>query len=133
MNSSRQEHGFLLLETMIGVLIFSIGVLGMARAVNNCLGAERLKNEDQCARLALENRMAEIEAGAVVVEDAKSEQLKGQFRAITMKQSRKPFPEKGDKNQKLSGLYIIDLEASWTAQFGVHSKELTFYVYRPNE
>ena len=126
-----KQSGFLLLETMVGVLIFSIGILGMARAVNNCLAAEHIKELDQLARLALENRIAEIEAGAVLVQDAKSEQLKGQFSTITMKQSRTPFPGRGDHDQKLNGVFIINLEAVWSTQFGDQSKSISFYVYRP--
>jgi hypothetical protein len=129
MSRLREKGAFLLLETVIGVAIFAVGILGMARAVNACLEAERLKNEYQCARLALENRMAEIEAGAVLVQEAKSEDLKGQFSAITMKQSRKPLQLRGDKNQQLNNVYVVDLEASWKSHSSVQSSQLTFYVY----
>jgi len=133
MNKSRHHSGFLLLETMLGVVIFSLGVLAMAKCVNNCLSAEAIKAEDQRARLALENRMAEIEAGAVVVEEPKTEKLKGMFSGIVMKQSRQKSPLMIAKNQPLTGLYVITLDAVWQAPEGSMTKELVFYVFRPNQ
>jgi len=128
------NHGFLLLETMLGVCIFALGVLAMAKCVNNCLNAEAIKAEDQRARLALENRMAEVEAGAVAVdEEPKSEKLKGMFNGIVMKQSRHKAPLMIAKDQPLTNVYVITLDAVWPTPDGSMTKELSFYVFRPNQ
>ena len=58
-----RRGGFVLIEVMLGVMIFAIGVLALGRCVNNCISAETLREETERARLALENRMAEVEAG----------------------------------------------------------------------
>ena len=124
----RRRAGFMLLETMIGVAVFAFGVVAMARCVNQCLVADAIKNQDQVAKLALENRMAEIEAGAVQIDgEAKPDKLKGMFSAITLKQSRKPALLKNERDEDLSTVYLVTIEAVWHTPDGDQSKELQFY------
>ena len=128
----RRRSGFLLLETMIGVALFAFGIIALARCVNQCLVAEAIKNQDQVAKLALENRMAEIEAGAVLIEgEQPAEKMKGMFSAITLKQSRRPAMLKNEHNEELNGVYLVTLEALWHTPDGDQAKELTFYAYHP--
>ena len=124
--------GFLLLETMIGVAIFAIGVIALGRCVQQCLMAEAYKNQDQVAKLLLDNRMAEIEAGAVMIEgEQQPEQMKGMFSAITLRQSRKPALLRNENDVDLTGVFLVTLEAQWHTTEGDQAKELTFYVYHP--
>jgi len=128
----RRTSGFLLLETMIGVMIFAIGVLALARCVDQCINVEAAKVWDERARIALENRMAEIEAGAVFFEAAKEEKLKGMFEGITLVQTRTPLKLEDENKLELVGLFQIQLEAAWQEPAGKQSKELTFYVLQQN-
>ena len=104
--TNRRAAGFLLLETMIGVLVFAVGVLALARCVEQCMNAESAKVWDERARVALENRMAEIEAGAVFFETAKEEKLKGMFEGITLGQTRTPLKFMDENKQELVGLFL---------------------------
>ncbi|MDD5350820.1 MAG: hypothetical protein PHQ12_11470 [Chthoniobacteraceae bacterium] len=124
----RRNAGFLLLETMIGVTVFAIGILAMARSVERCLDAEEAQLWDERARLALENRMAEIEAGAVVFEIGNEEKLEGMFRGITLNQTRTPSRLVDADNKELAGLYQVRLEAVWKEAGTRQFKALTFYV-----
>ena len=126
--ANRQAAGFLLLETMIGVLVFAIGVLALARCVEQCMNVESAKVWDERARVALENRMAEIEAGAVFFETGKEEKLKGMFEGITLEQTRTPLRLMDENKKELLGLYQIQLEAGWEEAASKQSKVLTFYV-----
>jgi Tfp pilus assembly protein PilV len=121
----------MLLEAMIAVSIFAIGVIGLGNCVQNCLFAERVKEDDARARRILENRMAEIEAGALPITDKASEELKGAFEGMTLKTTRVPLKRKNEKvpPQELFGLFSIKLELSWKTDGQDQSKELTFYVY----
>ena len=58
MRASRcgKKRGVMLLEAMLAVAIFAIGVITLGRCVSNCIAAERLVQEDALARRALENR-----------------------------------------------------------------------------
>lgn len=124
-----RRRGFLLLEAMLAVAIFAIGVIALGQCVNNCMVATRVKRDDQRARLALGNRMAEIEANAVVLSDSSVEDLKGSFEGMRMKQTRKLLKLKNEKDQDLTGLYEVTLEVSWKADGQDLTRELMFYVY----
>lgn len=124
------RRAFVLLEVMLGVAIFAIGVIALGRCVNNCLTAEHLRADDQRARLALENRMAEIELGEVDVDATKSEELEGAFAGLTLKQTRTPLDAKNEKDVVLTGLYNVELEVDWTSGNEPQSKTLSFYELR---
>lgn len=126
--AAKKPAAFVLLEAMIAVMVFSIGVIALGRCVENCLAAERFKNADERARLALLNRMAEIEAGSAVT-DKTSEALKGMFEGMTMKVSRTPLKKKNEKNQELFGIFSITLEVDWKDGGVENSRQLSFYVY----
>jgi type II secretory pathway component PulJ len=123
------RRGFWLLEAVLAVAIFSLGVLGLGSAVNNCLIAQRIKQEDLRARLALHNRMAEIEAGSIPLNDAPAEELKGAFEGMKIRQSRVPLVRKNEKEQDITGIFVVTLEILWESQGEKLSRELTFYVY----
>ena len=122
-------QGFVLLEAMMAVAIFSIGVLALGRCVDNCITAETVKEEDERARRFLANRMAEIEQGAVVVTDKATEELKGEFEGMSLRTTRVPLKKKNEDNKELFGLFGITLELAWKIKGQEHSRELNFYVY----
>lgn len=128
--AARRNAGFLLLETMFGVLVFALGVLTIAKCAEQCLDVEAAKVADERVRMALENRMAEIEAGAVFFETGKEDELEGMFKGITLSQTRVPLPLKDEKKKEITGLYQIQLEANWRTVMGKQSKVLTFYVFQ---
>jgi Tfp pilus assembly protein PilV len=124
-----RSRGFFLLEAMIATFIFAIGVIALGHCVENCLSAQRIKEDDARARRLLENRMAEIEAGSAVVTDKATEELKGMFAGMTLKTTRVPLKKKNEKEQELFGLFQMNLQLTWKADGQEQVKELTFYVY----
>ena len=125
----RMRAGFVLLEAMIAVAIFALGVIALGRCVSNCIAAERFKVEDARARRVLANRMAEIEAEAVEVTNASEEKLKAPFEGMTLKQRRVILKKKNEKKVEMTGLYAVTLEVTWLSDREPQSKELTFYVH----
>lgn len=128
-HSRRDERGFWLLEAVLAVAVFALGMISLGQCLNNCLIAERIKQDDLRARQALQNRMVEIEAGSVVIENAKVEDLKGAYEGMKMKQTRVPLKRKNEKNQDILGIYAVTLELMWQSDGQDLSRELTFYVY----
>ncbi|MEI8342423.1 MAG: prepilin-type N-terminal cleavage/methylation domain-containing protein [Verrucomicrobiota bacterium] len=129
MKKNSHCRGFILLEVLIGVMIFSVGVLALGKCVNNCLAAQIVTAEDQRARLALENRMAQIEGGEVKVDTIeKKEKLKGMFNGMEISQKRTPLKLKNEKDKRLDNLFVIDLEVSWKSGTEPQSKSLSFYA-----
>lgn len=123
------RRGFWLLEAVLAVAIFSLGVLALGGSVNNCLIAQRIKQEDLRARLALHNRMAEIEAGSVIVgASATTEDLKDSFEGMKLRQSRVPLVRKNEKDQDITGIFVVTLEVMWEGSGEKLSRELSFYV-----
>lgn len=124
----KNQRGFWLLEALLAVTIFSLGIIALGGAVNNCLVAQRIKEEDVRARLVLGNRMAEIEAGAVVPKDSQVDELKGAFEGMTLKQTRRPVKRKNEKDQDINGIWEITLEAQWKSDGRDLSRQLSFYL-----
>ena len=123
------QRGVVLIEAMIAVAIFSIGVLALGRCVEQCITAEMIKEEDERARRFLASRMAEIEQGSVVVTDKASEELKGEFEGMLLRTTRVPLKKKNEDNKELFGLFSITLELAWKNKGQALSRELNFYVY----
>lgn len=125
---NRKRAAFVLLEAMLAVAIFSVGVLALGHAVNNGLTAEIARSESERARMALANRMAEVESGAIVVERDTSEKLEGRFRGMTLKQSRRPLKFKNQDGKELDNLYEVTLSVHWQTGGQEQSQGISFYV-----
>ena len=123
------SRGFVLLEALLAVAIFAIGVLALGKCVSNCVAAEHIKVEDGMARRALMNRMAEIEAGSIPALGNKTEALSGAFQGFSMAQSGAPLVRKNEKGADITGIVAVNLTVSWRSEGDTHSRQQTFYVY----
>ncbi len=131
----RRERGFMLLEALLAVTIFALGVITLGRCVSNCVSAERLKEEDSLARRLLENRWAEIEAGTGTLARESNDEFddKSPFAGLKLKMTSVPIEKKNEKEEKIEGLFAVTLSVTWQSDGEEQSKELMFYVYpRPN-
>lgn len=114
----------------MGVMIFAMGVLALGRCVSNCITAESVRQEAERARLALENRMAEVEAGEIPTDHDLSDDLGDAFPGMTLKQTRHQVAAKNEKGAIINGLYEVDLEVDWTSENEPQSRAISFYVLR---
>jgi hypothetical protein len=104
-------------------------VLALGACVNNCLVAERLKQEDVRAGRILANRMAEIEAGMMTISETTTEKLKEMGEGMTLKTTRVPVKKKNEHGQELTNLFLITLTLGWESDGEQHERELMFYVH----
>jgi prepilin-type N-terminal cleavage/methylation domain-containing protein len=125
-------RGFVLIETILAVAIFSIGVLALGRCVENCVLADIAKEQDNRARRALENEMALIESGAKPLAESSAEELKGMFQGMVLKTKRTLLKEKNEKNQDIVGIYDVLIEVGWTVGEEKQSRSIEFY-YQPRQ
>ena len=123
------RRAFVLLEAMLAVMIFSLGVLALGRCVGNCLSAERVKQEDVRAGRLLANRMTEIEAGLVPLADSTTEKLKEMGEGMTLKTTRVPVKKKNERGQELTNLFLVTLKLGWESDGEARERELMFYVH----
>jgi hypothetical protein len=126
---SRKRRGFLLLDAMLGVAIFALGVLSLGRCIQNLIRAEKFRREDGLAQRVLANYLTQIETEALPLADQMTEQLKGAWTGMTMNITREPLKLVNEKEQELFGLYRVKLDLSWKSGTEVIHRDLSFYFY----
>ena len=126
---SRPTGGFLLLECMLAVAIFAVGVLALGRCVENCLKLEKFRREEALAQRVLANYVVQIETDAIPLTDKTTEQLKGAWTGMTMNITREPLAIRNEKEQELFGLYKVTLDLSWKDGRQTIQRNLSFYTY----
>jgi Tfp pilus assembly protein PilV len=129
---SLRRRAFVLIETILAVGIFSIGILALGQCVQNCVLADTAKEQDNRARRALENEMALIESGAKPLAESSTEELKGMFDGMVLKTTRTLLKEKNEKNQDIVGIYAVRLQVGWKIGEEQQSRSVDFY-YQPKQ
>jgi hypothetical protein len=125
-----RNSGFLLLECMLAVAIFALGILSLGRCVENCLKAEKYRREESLAMRALANYWRQIEAGAIPLTDKSvGEDLKGAWEGMKLSMYREPLALKNEEEQELFGLYQVKLQLSWVSGNEPIVRELQFIYY----
>ena len=131
LRSTHRRGGFLLLEILIAVAIFTLGVLSLGRCLTTCLRVQGIRAEEERARLALENAMVEIEASPVLPDENHRSQLEGMFTGITLVEHRRTMDVKNEKGVAMSDLHEITLTAQWTSRDGTpHTRTVEFGLLR---
>jgi hypothetical protein len=123
------QSGFLLLECMLAVAIFAMGMLALGRCVENCLIAERFRREEGLAQRALANYWVQIEQGAIPISDKYSEPLKGAWIGMTLNVLREPLTVKNEKEQEIFGLYQVKMQLSWPSGQETMTREMQFIMF----
>jgi hypothetical protein len=125
----QSRRGFILLECMLAVAIFALGILALGRCVENCLRAEKIRREEGLAQRALANYWIQVEQGAIPITENVSYPLKGAWEGMTMNVSREPLVVKNEKDQELFGLYQVKLQLTWPNGPETITRELQFVIY----
>ena len=125
----RFRRAFLLVEVMLAVAIFAVAVLALAKSVEAMINAQIIKDEDEKVRRFLQSKMMEIEAGAVPLSDSTTEDIKGWLTGMKLKTTRAPIKRKNEKEQELTGLYMVTLDLAWLSDGQQMERSLSFYIY----
>jgi Tfp pilus assembly protein PilV len=123
--------GFALYEVLLGVAIFAVGVLALGRAVENCLNASMLNNEENAVQQILSNRMAEIQASRGLPDQAKEFKINTSYGLIKLIQKSAPADLTEPNKTVLNGINLVTLAAQWQRGGVSQSRQIRFYVYRP--
>jgi hypothetical protein len=124
------RHAFALAEVMLGVLIFSIGIIALGRAASNCVNASSLSADDARVREILANRMVEIETTPGQPDKSKEFKIDTGFGIVKLVQKATPQEMKEEDRTELTGIIRVTLTANWTRGGADQSKQIAFYVYR---
>jgi Tfp pilus assembly protein PilV len=128
--SKRARVAFALYEVLIGLAIFSIGVLALGRSVQNCLNASGLNAEEDRVRQILADRMAELQATPGFPDTKKETKVATGYGDILLVQKSVPASLKVENNTELSGLNLVTLTAQWNRGGMAQARTIQFYVYR---
>lgn len=123
-------RAFALYEVLIGVAIFTIGVLALGRAAENCLNASTLNAEEDVVRQILSNRMAEIQAAPVSPDPAKEFKISSGYGVVKLIQKSAPAGLTEPGGTELNGINLVTLTAQWEGAGVTQTKQIKFYVYR---
>ena len=121
---------FALYEVLIGLAIFSIGVLALGRSVQNCLNASGLNAEEDRIRQILADRMAEVQATPGFPETKKETKVATGYGDILLVQRSVPAGLTGENNTEINGINLVTLTAQWKRGGAQQSRQVQFYVYR---
>lgn len=127
---ARSQYAFALYEVLIGVAIFAIGVVALGRAVQNCLNASTISEEESAVRQILSDRMAEVQAASIVPDAQKEFKINSNYGVIRLIQKSAPAKLTEEGNTLLSGINLVTLTVHWQHGGVPQSKQLQFYVYR---
>jgi type II secretory pathway component PulJ len=123
--------GFLLLEVVLAVAIFTLGVLALGRCMSNCLDSQNVIAQEERARLALENEMVSVQANPSLPDAQSTRNLAGMFTGITIIEQRKTLDLKNEKGIGMPDLHEITLTARWYSRIGnVQTQSVTFDLLR---
>jgi Tfp pilus assembly protein PilV len=130
MPRDKSALGFALYEVLLGLTIFVIGVLALGRAVENCLNASALSEEENRVRQMLANRMAEVQASPIHPDATKEDKVDTGYGVVRLIQ-KAALEELVDRdNTIVSGITRVTLRAEWSRNGAKQNKQLVFYVYR---
>jgi Tfp pilus assembly protein PilV len=131
MQSAKQiARAFALYEVLLGMTIFSIGVLVLGRSVQNCLHANALASEEDRVRQILANRMSEIQATPIFPDERKETRIDTGYGEVKLIQRSVPADLRDDKDLQLGGINRVTLTVEWPRGRTTQTKTIEFYVYR---
>ena len=130
MRRNRKIFGFALYEVLLGLTIFVVGVFALGRAVQNCINAGELSEEENRVRQVLSNRMAELQATPARPDSSRQDKIDTGYGIVTLVQKSSPAELTKEDDTIVSGITRVTLTAEWTRGGVKQDKSLVFYVYR---
>ena len=121
---------FALYEVLIGVAIFTAGILSLGWSIQNCLNASALGAEDDRVRQILSDRMAEVQATPGFPDTKKETKVATGYGEVVVVQRSVPANLKVDANTEINGINLVTLSAEWKRNGVPQSRKIQFYVYR---
>ncbi|HEX4668164.1 MAG TPA: hypothetical protein VH207_16360 [Chthoniobacterales bacterium] len=130
MRRNKKIFAFALYEVLLGLTIFVIGVLALGRAVENCLNASQLSEEENRVRQLLSNRMAEVQNSPVHPDLSKEDNVDTGYGVVKLIQKAALEELQEPDNTIVNGITRVTLTAEWSREGVKQSEQLVFYVYR---
>ncbi len=128
---ARRDGGFLLIEILLATAIFVVGVIALGRCVSNCLTAQEVRNQEERARLALQNAMLEVQASPVLPDENHRAKLDGMFAGMVLIEQRRTINVENEDHVLLPDLHEITLTVQWNDRNKrEHARSVAFTMLR---
>src|SRR5207245_4384698 len=98
-------------DVLLVITIFSLGVIALGRAVENCLNASTINAEEGVVPQILSNRMAEIQAARAVPDDSREFKVDTNYGGIKVVQKTTAAELTEPDNTLLNGIYLVTITA----------------------
>jgi Tfp pilus assembly protein PilV len=126
---SASQGGYILLELIIALSIFSIGVLGLARTLNASMEVANILNKEQRIRIGLRSFLEEVRRKPL------SEMSGASFTdvatGVTYTSSTTPVSLVMTSGNTMTDLYDLKITATYSAGNEQREETVDVYVYKP--
>ena len=126
MNSRRP--GYILMEMVIALTMFAIGVLGLARALNTAVEVANILNKDQRVRIGLRSFLEEVRRKPLTEMATSYADINTGINYTSSVDRVALTTTRGDT---LSDLYNLKIVATYTAGGDIQEESVDVYVYKP--
>lgn len=122
--------GYILLELIIALSIFAIGVLGLARALNGSVEVANILNKDQRVRLGLRSFLEEVRRKPLNEMTLSTTDVAS---GVTYTSSIERVALTTTSGSTLNDLYNLKVVAAYSAGNEQREETVDVYVYKPAE
>ena len=124
------RHGYILLELVIALSMFAIGVLGLARALNTSMTVANILVKDQRVRIGMRSFLEEMRRKPLAeVTGTITDPVSG----VTYTSSLERVALSTTRGETLSDLYNMKVTASYSVGDEIREESVDVYVYKPAE
>ncbi len=122
------SQGYILLELVIALSIFAIGVLGLARTLNSSMEVANILNKDQRVRIGMRSFLEEIRRKPLNEMRASTTDV---ITGVTYTSTAEPVSLIMTNGNTMSDLYDLKVVASYAVGNEQREESVDVYVYKP--
>jgi type II secretory pathway pseudopilin PulG len=123
-----RRGGYILLELVIALGMFALGVLGLARALNTSVEVANILNRDQRVRVGLRSFLEEVRRKPLA---EMSVSLADAVTGVTYTSSTEPVVLTTTRGGQLSDMYKLTVTAGYAVGGETREESVFLYVHKP--
>lgn len=126
--SAAPRSGYILLELVIALSMFAIGVLGLARALNTSMEVANILNKDQRVRIGMRSFLEEVRRKPLA---EMSTTFTDAASGVTYTSTAERIVLNTTRGGTLSDMYNLKITAAYSVGDEQREETVSVYVYKP--
>jgi len=122
------KRGYILLELVIALSMFAIGVLGLARALNTSMEVANILNKDQRVRIGMRSFLEEVRRKPLA---EMSTTFTDAASGVTYTSTAERIVLNTTRGGTLSDMYNLKITAAYSVGDEQREETVSVYVYKP--